>query len=99
MGGEDRLSFLGRPGPRNLRLRTLTLQPRDALDYRPGDWVDTLVVVERGELELECQSGVRAWFGQGAVLVLAELGLRRLRNSSSTPLVLSALSRIRSAER
>jgi hypothetical protein len=60
--------------------------------------VDTPVVVERGELEIEYRSGARAWFREGAILVFAGLTLRRLRNSTSRPLVLSALSRIRTAD-
>jgi hypothetical protein len=98
MDGPDRISLLGAECPKNFRLRTLTLQPRDAIDHQRADWVDTLVVVERGELEIECRSGARAWFPEGAVLVFAGLALRRLRNSSSGPLVLSALSRIRTAD-
>jgi len=95
MTDADRISFLGVRCPRGYRLRTLTLQPRDAIDYVPADWADTLVVVERGEVELECRSGNRAWFAEGSVVVLAGLGLRRLRNAGDAPLVLSALGRIR----
>jgi hypothetical protein len=90
-----RLSFLGGPCPDALRLRTVILQPGDGLDYRRADWIDTFVVVERGELQVVCRSGARATFGEGATLVLTGLGLRRLRNPASTPLVLSALSRER----
>jgi hypothetical protein len=92
MDDADGVSFLRGPCPSGFRLRTLTLLPRDAVDYVPADWVDTLVVVEVGELELECSSGARACFGAGAVLVLFAPGLRRLRNCGSAPLVLSALS-------
>ena len=95
MADAERISFLGKQCPNGFRLRTLTLQPRDAIDYVPTDWVDTVVVVERGELELECRSGTRGCFGEGAILSLSELGLRRLRNIGGTPLVLSALSRER----
>jgi hypothetical protein len=93
MADAERLSFLGVRCPEGFRLRTVTLQPGDALDYRPADWVDTLVVVERGELELECRSGTCARFADGAILVLSGLALRRLRNCGSGPLVLSALAR------
>lgn len=95
MSDAERVSFLGTGCPKGLRLRTLTLQPRDGLDYVPDDWADTMVVVERGELELECHSGTLVWFTQGAILVFAGLGLRRIRNAGGTPLVLSALSRDR----
>jgi hypothetical protein len=98
MDDADRLSFLGARYPRNFRLRTLILQPRDAIDCQQADWADTLVLVEQGDLEIECRSGARACFPEGAILVFAGLALRRLRNSSTRPLVLSALSRIRSAD-
>jgi hypothetical protein len=98
MDGADRLSFLGARYPRNFRLRTVILQPLDAIDCQQTDWADTLVVVEQGDLEIECRSGARACFPEGAIVVFAGLALRRLRNSSSRPLVLTALSRIRSAD-
>jgi hypothetical protein len=95
MAETDPVSFLGRRCPRGFLLRTLILQPRDAIDYRPADWIDTLLVVERGELEVECAGGTRAVFAAGAIVLLDRLDLRRLRSSGSTPLVLSALSRSR----
>ena len=98
MDGPDRISFLGSRCPRNFRLRTLTLQPRDAIDYRGADWADALVVVERGELEIECHSGARARFPEGAILIFAGLALRRLLCAGSRPLVLSALSRNQPAD-
>jgi hypothetical protein len=99
MDGPDRISFLGGRCPANFQLRTVILQAGDALDYRRADWVDTLVVVERGELEIECRGGERALFLAGAVLVFAGLAPRRLRNPGGVPLVLSVLSRTRPADR
>jgi hypothetical protein len=71
------------------------LQPGDALEWQPPEWADALIVVERGELEVELCSGTRAWFREGAILVLAGLSVRQLRNPSGKTLVLSALSRER----
>ena len=93
MGDAERISFLGIRCPMNCRLRTVILEPGDALGYRRADWVGALVVVERGELDVECRSGARSRFGEGAILVFAGLGVRRLRNAGGEPLVLSALSR------
>jgi hypothetical protein len=93
MDDPDRISLLGARCPKDFRLRTLTLRPHDAIDYQRADWADTLVVVERGELEIECHGGTRARFQEGATVVFTGLALRRLRNSGSGPLVLSALSR------
>ena len=97
-GGPHEISFTGRRCPGSFRVRTLTLQPADAIDFIPVDWADAVVIVERGALEVECQTGRCATFAQGAVLVLDGLALRRLRNAGSTPLVLSALSRPRPIE-
>ncbi|MFL6072001.1 MAG: hypothetical protein ACJ73S_01130 [Mycobacteriales bacterium] len=95
MDDPDRISFLGGRCPENFRLRTVILQPGDALDYRPADWVGAFVVVERGELEIECHDGALARFQAGAVLVFAGLTPRCLRNSGGEALVLSVLSRDR----
>lgn len=77
------------------RLRTLTLQPRDAIDYVQADWADAIVLVECGVLEVECRTGRRVPFGAGAALAFDGLPLRRLRNAGETPLVVHALSRAR----
>jgi hypothetical protein len=82
-------------GTARLRRRTVILPPGDVLDFVAADWADTLVVVERGELEIECRSGRRATFAADAVLTLVELPVRCLRNRGSEPLVLSAVTRHR----
>jgi hypothetical protein len=76
-----------------LRRCTVILQSGDGLDYVAADWADTLVVVARGELELECRSGRRARFATGAVLTMAGLPVRRLRNPGPAPLVLATVTR------
>lgn len=83
-------------GVARVRSWTVVLQPGDELDYLLADWSDTLLVVHRGELELECGSGRRAAFAAGAVLTLGGLPLRRLRNACAEPLVLHAMTRQRS---
>ena len=94
MEDPDRFSFLGEfICPEVFRLRTLRLQSGDAIDYLPADWADALVVVEQGELEVECCSGAVGRFGPGAVLAFAGLTVARLRNPGSVPLLLSAVSR------
>lgn len=76
-----------------VRRRTVILQPGDGLEYVAADWADTLVVVERGLLELECRSGRCAPFPAGAVITMVGLPVRRLHNAGSQPLVLSAITR------
>ena len=95
MDGADPISFLGSQCSRSATVRALILQPDDAIDYNEDDWLDTLVIVERGELEVECRTGGRAVFGEGAVLAFVGLTVRRLRNAGDRPLVLSAVSRRR----
>lgn len=76
-----------------VRRRTVILQPGDGLEYVAADWADTLVIVERGQLELECPSGRHARFTAGAILTMVGLPVRRLRNPGPRPLVLSAITR------
>jgi hypothetical protein len=93
MDSDDRLSFLGRDLPRSFARRVLTLPPGGEEPYREADWVDAIVIVERGELELECRAGARKGFQRGAILWFAGLPLRTLRNPGLEPVVLAAVSR------
>lgn len=91
--GVEPVSFLGAPSPQGFQVRLVILGPGDSLGYRVGDWLATLIVVERGELDVECDSGTHARFGQGAVLTFAGVPVSRLHSVGDVPLVLSALSR------
>ncbi|HZG92804.1 MAG TPA: hypothetical protein VEZ42_21545 [Pseudonocardia sp.] len=73
--------------------RVVTLEPGGSRPYRSADWADALVVVEGGELVLECTEGGRRRFPAGAVLVLAGLRLLALHNEGPGPAVLVAVSR------
>lgn len=76
------------------RARTVTIEPRDQLEFVYDDWNDSVVIVERGALEVECHSGTTAAFTEGAVLAFVGLTPHWLRNAGSIPLVLRSLSRI-----
>ncbi|MBL7490619.1 hypothetical protein I6A62_21595 [Frankia sp. AgW1.1] len=89
------LSLLGTRLPPHLRLRTVVLPAGDAVAFQRADWVDTLIVVELGELDVECDDGTHATFRTGAILVLDLPEPRWLRNRGAGPLVLSAVSRRR----
>jgi hypothetical protein len=91
--GPQRLTFLDGPLPPRFRLRAITLAPGDTRPYRPEDWADALVVVERGELELRCRAGGRRRFGTGAVLWLQGMELDALHNPGAERTVLAAVSR------
>ncbi|MGQ0848853.1 MAG: hypothetical protein ACT4OP_07000 [Actinomycetota bacterium] len=60
-----------------------------------GEWDDTLLVVERGEIELECRSGSRRRFSVGSTLWLVGLRLRAMVNPHAVPAHLIAVSRNR----
>jgi hypothetical protein len=73
--------------------RVVTIEAGVERPFDEAEWRDTLVVVEEGELEIECRSGTRVRFARGDVLHLAGLGIRLLRGGGSEPVVLSAVSR------
>jgi hypothetical protein len=76
--------------------RVVAVPPGDERDYREADWRDALVLVVRGEIELEAFSGHRERFARGAVLSLAGLRLRLLRNHGAEPAELVTVRRRRS---
>lgn len=51
------------------------------------------MLVECGEVELECVGGSRTRFAAGAVIALAGLPLRVMRNRGAEPALLVAVSR------
>ena len=85
--------FLGRPVSPAFVLRVVTVAAGEAKAYIEEEWRDTLVVVERGRIELETQSGGRRGFTTGDVLCLVGLALRALHNPGPDPAVLTAVSR------
>jgi quercetin dioxygenase-like cupin family protein len=89
------LSFLGRPLPPAFELLVFVVAPGGERPYDRADWRDALVVVERGEIELEWQAGPRRRFPRGAVLWLSDLPLRALHNRGREPAVLVAVYRRR----
>lgn len=74
-------------------IRDVAMAADSELAFDPAEWRDTLVLVERGRLELDCGDGQRGVFGTGAILCLAELPLRTLRTADREPVVLVAVSR------
>ena len=76
--------------------RVISVPPGCALDYDEADWRDALVVVVRGEIQLETR-GSRERFARGAVLSLAGLSLTALHNRGEEPAELVAVRRRRAA--
>jgi uncharacterized HhH-GPD family protein len=81
--------------PRAFDLREVAVAPGAERAYDEAEWADALVVVARGEIELEGLCGARRRFARGAVLFLVGLNLRALHNVGAEPAVLLAVSRKR----
>jgi hypothetical protein len=71
----------------------VTIPPGGEHPYDELEWRDALVVLARGELELESIDGGRLRLRRGAVLWLAGLSLRALRNPGAGVARLVAISR------
>jgi glyoxylate utilization-related uncharacterized protein len=87
------VTFLGRPIGPSFRARVVTIEPGALLPYVESDWRGALVVVEAGEVELECREGSHRRFSCGDVLWLTGLGLVAVHNRGEVPAVLVAVSR------
>jgi hypothetical protein len=74
-------------------VRLVTVAPGRSRAYEPAQWRDALVIVGRGEIELEGMGGTLQSFERGDVLWLAGLPLRALHNRGNQPAVLVAVSR------
>jgi hypothetical protein len=91
--GRSPLSFLGRRLPPPFERRVVVLEPDHTWLYDGAEWRGAIVVVERGQIELECLDGSRHCFGRGDILWLDRLPLRALRNRGHASAVLVAVSR------
>ena len=87
------ISFLGRQLPAGFAVRQVTIAAESERAYVHSEWAGALVVVEAGQIELECLSGSRASFASGAILFFDSLPLRTLRNRHRQPTVLSTLTK------
>lgn len=86
------------PAPRFV-WRTDRLPAGAVVGYDRGQWRDALVVLVAGQLELERCTGGRDRYQCGAVLTLADLPLRALRNPGDAPAVLVSVRRCPAAQR
>jgi len=80
------------------RRRSVVLESGQSRPSGDAEWRDALVIVERGDVELECAAGGRRRFSGGAVLWLEGIDLRMLHNVGDEPAVLLAVSRRRDEE-
>ena len=79
--------------PPHLVVRSVTLAAGCERPYEQSEWADAIVLVQQGEIELECLGGTRSCFGTGALLCFDSLPLRTLRNAGGEPALLIAVSR------
>lgn len=79
--------------PGRFAVRAIAVPPGGVRRYDPGEWRGALVLLERGELELEALDGTRRRLAAGAVLWLGGLPLRVLRASGREAAVLVAVTR------
>jgi quercetin dioxygenase-like cupin family protein len=79
--------------PLGFEVRAVEVEPGEHRIYHDAEWNDALVIVARGEIELECLSGTRHRFRRGDLLWLTGLPLRALHNPGHDPATLVAVSR------
>jgi predicted dithiol-disulfide oxidoreductase (DUF899 family) len=81
--------------PPGFAVRAVAVEPGGERSYEKAEWLDAIVYVVSGTIELRCLSGTRRRFQCGDVLWLAELPLRSLRNPGAEATLLLAVSRTR----
>ena len=91
-GSADDALFRG-PLPDGFAMRVYRAAPGRELGLEPAPPADAIVVVEQGELELDCRAGAWRRFGRGSMIPIARLPVARLRSVGSRPLVLVAVAR------
>jgi hypothetical protein len=91
--GDKPLSLVGARLPVWCTRRVVSVGPGDAHPFAAAEWLDAIVVVERGRIVLVGASGSRLLLGTGAVFVLHGVELRSLHNPGVETAVLVAVSR------
>jgi len=79
--------------------RVVVVEPGCERSYDEAEWRDAIVVVARGEVDLEGLSGRSLRFAGGDLLWLASLPLRALANRGEERVVLVTISRQRAPVR
>jgi hypothetical protein len=81
------------PLPAGFSRRVVEVAPGLELALDSGGLTKAIVIVEQGELELECRTGTCRRFAPGSMLPIARLPVAHLRSVGPGPLVLVAVSR------
>jgi hypothetical protein len=90
---EDRLSFLERRVRAPFEVRWVAIEAGSERTCDGAEWLDALVVLELGSIELECPSGISRSFETGGVLCLSRLARSILRNRGPDLVLLAVVSR------
>ncbi|MGH9137739.1 MAG: hypothetical protein ACRD0G_11915 [Acidimicrobiales bacterium] len=93
--GDAALSFLGRPLPAAFERVVVTIEPGASRAYDEDEWRDAIVVVELGDIDLECTQGGRRRFTAGNVLWFDGLPVRAVHNPGADAAVVVAIRRAR----
>jgi hypothetical protein len=94
MDDEGRLSFLERRVRAPFEVRWVTIEPGSERTCDGAEWLDALVVLELGSIELEYPSGISRSFETGGVLCLSRLSRGTLRNRGPDLVLLAVVSRV-----
>jgi hypothetical protein len=81
------------PLPEGFSRRVVRAEPGLELDLDAWHMPGCIVVVEEGEVELECRSGTRRRFARGSMIPIGQLLIAHVRSIGPDPLVLVAVSR------
>ena len=93
MTADESAALFHGPLPEGFSRRVIRVPRGLDVSPHPGCLPDTLVVVEEGELELECRAGTCRRFARGSMIPIARLPVAHLRSVGPGPLVLVAVSR------
>jgi quercetin dioxygenase-like cupin family protein len=77
----------------NFEVRVVILEPGCDVIVEPAEWLDALVEVDQGAVELELPSGASARFSAGDLIWLKEGTMRALPRGGQNSAVLVAVSR------
>jgi 8-oxo-dGTP pyrophosphatase MutT (NUDIX family) len=73
--------------------RVITIAPGDSRPFVDAEWVDSLVVLEHGAIDIECHAGSHRAFRAGDLLWFVGLRLKTIHNRGDADAVLVAISR------
>jgi quercetin dioxygenase-like cupin family protein len=79
--------------PPGFECRAVSVEPGGDRIYHDAEWHDALVLVARGEIELEWRDGRRCRLASGQIFWLAGLPLRRIHNDGAETAQLVTISR------